>query len=219
MVMLDKDDVLDQIDTVLSEYAQAYNSRRGHTAWGHDKVDEQVRYRMQAAIYRLAPQSSIYVAEANKAEDDASGPAHEAFAGILKAMRADIADDWLVSVEEIVHGETFSDFLDMATELLDKGFKDAAAVIAGSVLEGHLRALAARAGLSVDSSNGKPKKADALNADLRGADAYNVTQQKLVTAWLGLRNSAAHGKYDEYDYKLVNGLIVGIRDFLVKYSA
>ena len=40
-----------------------------------------------------------------------------------------------------------------------------------------------------------------------------------VTAWLALRNDAAHGNYDEYDHKQVAALIQGVRDFMVRHSA
>lgn len=37
-----------------------------------------------------------------------------------------------------------------------------------------------------------------MNAELAGVEAYNRLDQKDVTAWLDLRNKAAHGHYDQY---------------------
>jgi len=62
----------------------------------------------------------------------------------LRALRADYVAGNLQSVIEIVHADAFADFLDMADYLLQRGYKDAAAVLAGSVLEEHLRKLAKR---------------------------------------------------------------------------
>ena len=50
----------------------------------------------------------------------------------------------------------FADFLEMASELQRKGFKDAAAVIAGSTLEEHLRKLATKAQLPIYRQQGRP---------------------------------------------------------------
>lgn len=107
----------------------------------------------------------------------------------------------------------FGDFLEMADHLVGNHYKDAAAVIAGSTLEGHLRQLAIKAGISCDH-NGRPKKADALNSELAAAGVYSKLDQKSVTAWLGLRNDAAHGNYATYDENQVRLLIQSVQHFL-----
>jgi hypothetical protein len=109
--------------------------------------------------------------------------------GILQALRDDYEAGYLQTVEELIHADVFADFLAMAHELLSKRYKDPAAVLAGSVLEEHLRKLAVPAGVSV-VVGGKPKKADTVNADLVKATVYNKLEQKQVTAWLDLRNKA-----------------------------
>jgi hypothetical protein len=68
--------------------------------------------------------------------------------------------------EYVIHGTVFADFLDMAQHLLDNGYKDAAAVIAGSSLESHLRHLCSKHGVDADTPDGKHKKADRINAEL-----------------------------------------------------
>ena len=115
---------------------------------------------------------------------------------ILSAIRGEIAGGWLVSVKSLIAAEIFSDFLEMATHLLSAGYKDAAAVMIGSVLEEHLRQLASATGIPVEREvDGVPvpKKADLLNSELAKADVYTKLDQKAITAWLDLRNKAAHG--------------------------
>ena len=105
----------------------------------------------------------------------------------------------------------------MADHLHYQKYKDAAAVVAGSVLEEHLRQLCAAASLPVeDSSQGRslPRKADSLNADLAKAGKYSKLDQKTVTAWLDLRNKAAHGKYSEYTIEQVALMLAGVREFI-----
>jgi len=143
-------------------------------------------------------------------------------AGILESLRADVAAGYVRSQRELLHAELFADFLEMAQHLLNEGYKDAAAVIAGSSLEAHLRQLCHKSGISPDVSAGGstlPKKADRLNADLAAASVYSKLDQKNVTAWLDLRNKAAHGRYDDYESAQVNLLIASIRDFITRNPA
>ncbi len=119
--------------------------------------------------------------------------------GILRAVREDVQGGHLATLRELVHADVFSDFLEMAEYLMaeDHGYKDPAAVLAGGVLEEHLRQLCQRHSIATETqgTNGaKPKKADTMNADLTGATIYNKNQQKIITGWLGTRNSAAHGR-------------------------
>lgn len=143
--------------------------------------------------------------------------------GVVYALRDDIAAGYVQTLVELVHGGVFGDFLEMAHHLHDSGYKDAAAVIAGSTLESHLRELSAKNGIDVNEiTNAKDfraKKADRLNAELAGKGAYSKLDQKNVTAWLDLRNKAAHGKYEEYQLEQVTLLIAGIRDFVTRNPA
>lgn len=142
---------------------------------------------------------------------------------ILLALREDIEKGYLQSFREIVHAEVFSDFIEMAEHLLEKGYKDASAVITGSVLEEHLRQLATKGGIDLTQTDAKgktfPKKAETLNADLSKEQIYTSLRQKQITAWLAIRNSAAHGKYGEYDQKEVENMIKAIVDFMASTPA
>lgn len=138
--------------------------------------------------------------------------------GVVDSLLHDIRGGFLKSLEELIHGDLFSDFLEMAAHLTSSGYKDAAAVIAGSTLEAHLKQLCARHSIPVDSG-GKPKKADLINSELAAASAYSKLDQKNVTAWLGLRNDAAHGNYSAYDKAQVALLIDGVRHFITKFPA
>lgn len=65
----------------------------------------------------------------------------------------------------------------------------------------------------------RPKKAEAMNSELAKQGVYSNLEQKSVTAWLDLRNKAAHGKYDEYNKNKVEQMIMGVRDFIVRNPA
>jgi hypothetical protein len=67
--------------------------------------------------------------------------------------------------------------------------------------------------------NGKSKKADALNSELAAAGVYSKLDQKNVTAWLGLRNHAAHGQYADYTKEQVALFLQSAGDFISRYAA
>jgi hypothetical protein len=155
----------------------------------------------------------------NKVDGDAASFRIPVYIGILRALKGDVEEGWVEGVAELLHANTFSDFLDQASELLGKGYKDPAAVVAGSALEAHLRLLCVKYAVSTQLPSSQPKKADVLNADLVKAGAYNTLQQKAVTSWLGIRNASAHGQYGDYDDKQVRGVIDAIREFIIRYPA
>jgi hypothetical protein len=143
--------------------------------------------------------------------------------GLLKALLFAYQHDCLANIREIVRAELFSDFLDMAQHLLGESFVDAAIVIAGGVLEEHLRKLSSKfaVDLTYKDNSGKefPKKLDRLNADLAKQTAYPSTMQKQITAWAGIRNDPAHGKYNLHTADQIDLMIHGIRLFVSSHPA
>jgi hypothetical protein len=220
------DTAIDQIDAVLAFYKQKQST---------PAELREASTRMKAAIERLSPRESTYRSSAEEVVKGSIGrapynsrlgfqldsPQHQSreLAAILTAMRADYEAGFMQTFSELIHADLFADFLEMAAHLLEGGYKDPAAVLAGSVLEEHIRKLCEKNGLPITDSSGKPAKADRLNADLTGANVYSGLDQKQVTAWLDLRNKAAHGEYGEYSQPQVELMISGVRDFLVRNPA
>lgn len=207
--------ILAQLDALLTE-AEKVDSEKLPLV-----VTIELRTRITAALERLAPAESAYIGNLKSStvrvinfESDALRRA----IAVLKGLRADYAAGHLRSVTELIHADLFGDFLEMADHLIEQGYKDAAAVITGSVLEEHLRKLCDKHGVPILHS-GKPKKADTLNAELATSSVHYKRDQKNVTAWLNLRNMAAHGKYSEYTKDQVALLIQSVRDFITRNPA
>ena len=176
--------------------------------------------RCLAAIERTSGLSSTYHKSAiaiGKEEDHIYNQVAKQI-GVAKALLSDINDGYLKSFEEVLHSTVFSDFLEMADYLLQKGFKDPAAVLAGSTLEVHLKKLCSKFAIDTET-NGKPERVNSLNEKLRIQGAYARLDQKNVTAWLDLRNNAAHGNYYEYETNQVRLLMASIRDFITRHPA
>lgn len=216
--MDDAQKIIEQLTKLLNERDMLKVRARWDDLSDLPDESEILSNRMQAAIDRLTHSSHTYARQADACRGERAHIKLPKLYGIVAALRDDMRDGLFESLTELVHADTNRDYLDMAQTLLDGNYKDAAAVIAGSSLEVHLRALCVKFGIDVNV-NGKPKKAEVMNADLKKAGAYELLQQKQVTAWLDVRNSAAHGGYAKYDADDVRSLIDGVRTFTFKYPA
>lgn len=223
---------LKQLDAIIAEYQLFENSCKYD-----DLSDKNDTVEMGAlitksisTIERIAGNKSEYYKSIQIAFDEKNSYRYPHNSLILKhiigitiALKSDLENDYLKSFSEIIHSDLFSDYIEMSSHLLEEGYKDPAAVLTGSTLENHLRNLCLKNAIDPEYENGKgkivPKKADSLNSDLAKEGVYNKTFQKQITAWLDLRNNAAHGKYDQYNDTEVKLMISGILNFIQIYPA
>ncbi|MFB8268292.1 hypothetical protein ACFC96_16960 [Streptomyces sp. NPDC055955] len=174
--------------------------------------------RLEAAVARLSVNGSVYREQLKRGSGYTNFGRLSHNLQVALSLRDDLVAGWTATVVELVHADTYSDFLQMSDGLLAKGYKDAAAVITGTALEVHVRALCVKSSVPTMVA-GKPKKADTMNADLKKAGVYDGLQQKEVTTWMALRNSAAHGNYDDYDHAQVRRFLDGVEAFMRKFPA
>lgn len=169
---------------------------------------------------KILPANSPYIVEYVKIATSYGTNAAQNGIDILNRIRQDVQDGWLLELKGLISAEIFSDFIEMAEHLLTEGYKDPAAVILGAVLEEHLRNLCVKNGIATTTTDPKgkniAKKASVMNDDLVKAGVYNLLEQKSVTAWLDLRNKAAHGKFSEYELTQVVNMKQGINDFIIR---
>ena len=232
---------IQNLDSIISYYEEVSepdffwvrNPESGQSEWsetGKQKIasfDVAYGFSVQAlnAIWKICPSDSSYFLES-----------HEIFEllgrreftydfilyNLIKRLRHDLELGFIGSISSLLHQEIFIDYLDMAQHLLDEGYKDASAVIAGSTLESHLRQLCIANRIDIDiEKQGKkqPKKASVMNADLKKDEVYSLYDQKMITAQLDIRNNAAHGKYIEYTNEDVERFIDWLRDFIDRFPA
>ncbi|MCG8685603.1 MAG: hypothetical protein MI892_12060, partial [Desulfobacterales bacterium] len=207
---------MEQLEILLNEYDDCVKRSKYDDASDILSDDDVSRLitRSFAAIERITEKQSIYYKQANSINVGVSCFVLKQIIGVVRALCLDIKSGYLKSFAEIVHADLFSDYFEMAQHLLENGYKDASAVIAGSTLEAHLKQLAIKFTVNTESDKGKSKKADLINADLVKAGAYNKLEQKNITAWLDLRNNAAHGDYSAYSEQEVELFLENIRGFI-----
>lgn len=210
-----------QLENVLVMYGIYYNSFSESSSNAVATIDfAQISTAALAAIERITGKDSVYSEKARFYLDKGtiSMSTINQIVGVVRALLGDIKAGFVSSYREIIHAELFSDFIEMAEYLLNEGYKDAAAVMVGGALEAHIRQLCIKHNISVEN-NGKPKKAEQLNSDLTKQRVYNILNQKNVTAWLDLRNKAAHAKYGEYAKEQVFYMLQGVQDFIARFPA
>jgi hypothetical protein len=105
----------------------------------------------------------------------------------------------------------------MGEHLLKGGYKDAAAVIIGSVLEDSLRKLCDMNGIKTVNDKGKNLTIEPLNVELAKSEVYNQLIKKQITSWADLRNNAAHGHFEEYDNSQVQNMLQFVTTFTADY--
>jgi hypothetical protein len=146
-----------------------------------------------------------------------SGGTRYSHAVAMHAMLQSALDYWVrgyvFDMRELVEAEVFSDFIEMAAKLLESGYYHAAAVLVGGVLEEHLRAMCARRAIPLETAQGKSKALGVMNDDLAKAAAYNAVKRRQITVWIGIRNKAAHGEWDDVAGDDVAGFLDGVRGF------
>jgi hypothetical protein len=132
---------------------------------------------------------------------------------ILSAVREDIEDGFLTDVRTLVSAEVFADFLEMAEHLVDKGCLHPAASLTGAVLENGLRKIAASSSIKMKAK----EDLSSLNHKCANAEVYNRLVQKKLAVFIDIRNSADHGKFDEYSEADVRAMVRGVKVFLGDY--
>jgi hypothetical protein len=219
---MNKTILLKRIDLLIAQGSSVLTTKK-HSEYSGNYVDMGKQMGFRAAslsfIKNLYGENHPYFKDFNERVKGQAYHETENGINILSAIENEVQNDWLASIKQMVSAEIFSDFFEMSKYLLDQKYKDPAAVMIGSVLEEHLRLLCRNHLVPIDFLNKSddtiPKKADTLNADLVKAEVYGVLEQKSVTAWLDLRNRAAHGKYSEYTQEQVELMYQGVLNFIM----
>ena len=189
------------------------------TSFGYVKTSDFAGFKAMGLsfIANLYGEDHSYFSEFKKTTNNNWSYDLDGAISILKAIDFEIQNGWLDNLRKLVSAELFSDFMEMSKYLLDEGYKDASAVMLGSILEENLRCLCKDNNIQISmEKNGKSfsKKANLLNDELYKENIYNALTHKSILSWLELRNNAAHGHYENYSIANVQFMYQGILNFL-----
>lgn len=216
---------LKQIKEILKEYNDKKGPKSSIPEGGNnDIIIHSLITRIFATLERIVGRNSEYYKHALSVASGEwrASKTLDFLIGTIEGLFRDIKNNYLKSLTEIIHGDVFGDYLEMAEHLLNEGYKDPAAVIAGGTLEEHLKQLCLNNGIDINVQTGtgqRSKRAGQINSELAKNEVYSKLDQKSIISWLDLRNKAAHGKYHEYNPKKVELMVMGIRDFINRNPA
>ena len=91
-------------------------------------------------------------------------------------------------------------------------YKDPAASLIGAVLEDGLRKIADKNGIQVKNGD----DIGSLNTKLADKGVYNHLVRKQIQAWKGIRDSADHGKFEDYNKDDAKAMLEGVNRFLTE---
>lgn len=207
-----------QIDEVVEASERLANEAGTQEIGG--PADEAVA-RLAAAIDRLTPNPSPYRSQASAALGTKMINKFRVpkLTAVLRAMKTDLEAGYLARLEERIRQDVFEDFLAMAERMNASMHPAPAAVLAGAVLEDHVRKLAAKASLPTVSDKGKAITFEQLSIDLVRAQVFPESQRKVLVAWYGQRTEGAHGHFDRVIREDVPRIISGVREFILRYPA
>lgn len=130
-------------------------------------------------------------------------------ASILESLLEDARRGLIASIASQARAEVLDDFLDDAEAYLKKNGKDQAGVIAGAVFEDAIRRACRDRGLREAGS-----KLDVLIQDLVRSGVLSELKAKRARAAAGMRTSAAHARWEEFDHRDVATTIAFTREFI-----
>ena len=135
--------------------------------------------------------------------------------GLVRSLKRDIDEGWLATFREIEHADVYNDLLDSADRQASQGQIGPALILIRSVLEGHLRQLAAKydIALTVDPDDFKLRTTPQHVNDELAQVVYGQAEHKTVGLWL------RQGAQPNPNRERTIDLATQVRGFIAKYPA
>ena len=219
-----KQDILDELDALLEKGKRLDDSFKSEGTGGYESRIPEHEHRSfatsaLATIARIAGKESEYYAVAPKPDFDTrirvagfNPTIIPGLRGALDSLRTAVEADLLVSLESRIRVAVHDDLLQQASDLLDAGYHVAAMVLIGGVLEDHLRKMCEYRSVTWKGSGSISKYNDLLRTD-----AYNQATWRRIQSIGDVRNSAAHGEFDDVNKADVQDALNFTFRFLADY--
>lgn len=206
------------------------NIRTGEKRYRHydlAKWPEFVEWRTSctAVLDQAVPASSLLRKTVDSFQELTNEPSKVQFAvSFLRSVKKEVESGSLDSLSLQVEVEVVADYLTQAEGILkDVGGESThvpAAVLAGASLERSLRTLCVQLSPPEPILNGNdaPLGMSALVDALKRRAVVNELQAKQLRAWAAIRNSAAHGNFEEFTRHQVEQMLDGVTAFIAKHG-
>jgi len=135
----------------------------------------------------------------------------EALIGCLQNTKQELEQGLIERLVSKVESEVIGDFVVLAKEQIDAGFKDVAAVLATAALEDVMKRKTKELELDVDD-----KSLDQVINALKSESFFEGAQKSVVSSYVQLRNAALHADWDKIKEPEVSSLIAFLESFLLE---
>jgi len=179
-----------------------------------------------SVLDQVVPKSSLHRSVVDSFGKLGNRPDQLKFAvSFLKSIKHDLENGFLSNLNAEIEAEIAADYLGQAERLLsgeiNRDYSHVpAAVLAGAILEKSLKSICSQLSppeLAVNEK-GAPLKLNALIEALKKRKFFNEIVAKQLRAWADIRNSAAHGNFEEFTRTQVESMLHGINTFLSQHS-
>ncbi len=216
-----KKEVLAQVNTLIETGQQLIEAFLNHQHGTIFRVPETERRAYVtsalAAIERIAGKNSQFFEnipqEIITSKDATRYRFISTVTGVLLALRNEIDQGLLESLESRLRANIHDDFLIQASVLFDAGYHVAAMVLIGGVLENHLQKMILAHGLKLPKNGNISKYNDSLRDK-----AYVQTVWRRIQSIGDLRNDVAHGKGSTLDSNEVKDALAFVQRFIADHS-
>lgn len=134
--------------------------------------------------------------------------------GKLKGILNDIDNSLIDNIESQVSGEIFGNFLSTASQALDNGHKEIAAVVASAALEDLLKKIGELNGLDV-----RTKAIQKVVNALTGKELLKGSSAKLIDKYTFIRDKALHAQWDKFQVEEVRSMIAFMEGLITVHFA
>ena len=206
----------------------ALKMRERHAQFGGGATDDdyaQFNSMCLSSIERIAARGSTYYQQALRELDHqgslTSAVLSAGLYALASSLKQDIQGDMTATFQEIENARILEEFLAMADVLVIEGCLDGALVLAGSVLQSHLRHLAVKHDIRPPRNGaGQVRRATAgeINAALTEV-AYAGDEGKKVSISLSAFHQVVEGHSEDLSKQSVNAFIRYVRAFMEAYPA
>ncbi|WP_417442618.1 hypothetical protein [Idiomarina abyssalis] len=211
------EELISQIDSILSLYAAVeeswnYSSSMGGAFTDYSGYESVMTQTISVIEHIFGPRHPNYQRILHAYNEHSKRGLLQA-KGILNGIQESIRGGFLSELESSIRVDIKSDFLSTAQELAEQGEKDAASVLAVSVLEDSIKQIARSNGL--DDLIGKE-----MSTVVNGLAAKSVierTTQRALLSFKPLRNAAFHANWDQVTIDMVNMLLSFLPSFIERY--
>ena len=200
----------------LASQIRVYNERPDHWFRAKDVPSLQAWIASAANFFRLcATPDTYFLQEATRIVEDKqlSGgiPYHtvQKLVGLLQSIAEEMKHGLMRKAEYIFVASTFDDFLEHASEFHKSGKKVESAVLVSTVFEDAVRRFATKTAIEQAG-----RALDSLIDDLAKCGAVTQVKAKRWKSYAGVRNSALHAQWDEFDIRDVGEMIKGTREII-----